>query len=373
MQHQHYGKPTSSHKHDFHNVHLLHQNLTHNENDGVIPNRIGHYLLKETIGHGAFSVVKHAIDINTNEEFCCKIISKKRIIGKDMEIRFEKEVRILQQLSHQGVVTLYDIIKDSINYYLFMELCPNGTLFDFIVSKSKIPEDEAKYIFKQIVIALKYIHSQNVVHRDIKPENILINEKLNVKFIDFGFSTHYDPDNLLKTNCHTPNYASPQCLSGLPNDGQKSDIWSLGILLYVMLNGKVPWTSKNQKQFIEEIRNANVFLPFSMSEDARDLLSKIIVKDADKRISIDQILEHPWLQDIYVDQFHSTQSNNKLVRLNDVDQFFKNSFKSCNVLNFTNSHLLTEGKIALARANRCPTKDFHKNKKINLCKVKSFE
>lgn len=368
-------------KHDLGNAHLLQQVFISNKQspliDGVIPKKIGKYLLKDTIGHGAFSIVKLAIDIKSNKNFGCKIISKKRLLRIDMEDRFEKEIRILQKLRHTGIATLYDLIKDSINYYLFLELCPNGTLFDLIVSKKKIPEDEAKYIFKQIVVTLKYIHSQNVIHRDIKPENILIDENLNIKFIDFGFSAYYDPDNLSKTNCHTPNYASPQLLSGLPYDGQKSDIWSLGILLYVMLNGKIPWTSTNQKQLIDEIRNANVFLPFSMSEEARDLLSQIIAKEADQRISIDDILNHPWLQNIPTLNLHPiriNESREKSVRLNDVDRFFnKSSFKSCSVLRFSNSHLLTEGKIALARANRRPTKDTGRFKKASLCKIKSFE
>lgn len=379
-----YSPKDQARKHDLNNANIIRQIIIPKKNfalsENVIPNKIGLYLLKETIGHGAFSIVKIAVHVETNEQYGCKIISKKRLLGNDMENRFEKEVRILQKLRHSKIATLYDLLKDSINYYLILELCPNGTLFDYIVSKNKIPENEAKYIFKQIVVALKYIHSQNVIHRDIKPENILIDEQNNIKFIDFGFSAYYDPDNLSKTNCHTPNYASPQCLSGLPYDGQKSDIWSLGVLLFTMLNGKIPWTSKNQKQLIEEIINSNIFLPLSMSEEVRDLLSHIIVKDPEGRYSLDQILDHPWLAnvpDTKESQFTNLQLRNNSVLLSDVDLFFKNSsFKSCTVLRASNSnHILSEGKIALARANRRPKKEYYKQSKkpVTMFKVKSFD
>lgn len=290
----------------------------------INPQKIASYQLRETIGSGAFSVVKIAVDKVTGERFACKIVPKRRLLSNQLESMFENEVRILQKLHHPGISVLYDIFKDTLNYYLILELCPTGCLYDYIYSHRKISETDAKFIFKQIAHTLYYIHTQGVIHRDIKPENILINSKnLTIKFIDFGFSKVQFEDVLNQTKCGSLSYVSPECLRGLPYDGTASDIWSCGVLLFTMVNGQLPWTKTNQKQLRTEIIEANYFLSPDLSPELHDLLHGMLNPDVNKRFTITDIINHKWLQGV-PDPDYDDEKIHHINQMNecDVNKFF---------------------------------------------------
>jgi serine/threonine protein kinase len=262
------------------------------------PDKIGPYHLRERLGEGAFSIVRLAVHEATAERFACKIVPKRRLVLMQVPGQFELEVEILRQFRHIGVVSLFEVLLDTINCYAIMELCPFGNLRDRIISLQKIDEGLARRLFRQIMEALSYIHSNGVVHRDLKPENILIDDRDRIKIIDFGLSNFQEEGALVSTRVGSAVYSSPECHFPFPYDGTKSDIWSCGVILYTMLVGQIPWTSNNEQQLVDQICQANYFLPSTLSEDVRDLISRILQVNADERITLREILSHPWLRHV---------------------------------------------------------------------------
>ena len=264
----------------------------------VAPQKIGPYILKEEIGRGAFSMVCLAVHEKTHAKFACKIVPKRHLMEIHMESRFESEVRILQRLEHHSICRMYDLSQDTLNYYVILELCEQGSLFSRILSAKKIPEREAKFIFKQIVVAVDYIHKHGIAHRDLKPENVLIDAFDRIKIIDFGLSAFQDDGTLLSTFCGSTCYASPECLSGREYDGIKSDTWSLGVILYTMLLGELPWTCRNRPQQVDQIVRGEYFVSVSVSPAARSLIYGMMTVDPSLRMTPESVLESPWLKDV---------------------------------------------------------------------------
>ena len=220
----------------------------------VEPKKIGPYILRGTVGDGAFSVVKLVCHEQTHQYYACKIVPRSRIATESLQARFEAEIRINQQLHHPGIVHLFDMLKDENNYYIIMEFCPNGELFQYIVDRNHLSEEEAKPFVRQILETLDYIHKQGISHRDMKPENLLMDQTGRVKFSDFGLSRFIPSNGLVDTPCGSPCYASPECISGRPYNGKTTDVWSFGVILYAMLTGQLPWTKRNQQQLFAQIK-----------------------------------------------------------------------------------------------------------------------
>lgn len=296
--------------------------------DIVAPNKIGEYLLKEVLGEGGFSQVRVAVHETTGVRYACKIVPKKRLIGNQMEERFEREIRILQQCSHEGIAQMYDIYKDMLNYYIILELCTGGSLLEKIIEKKKFTEIEAKRLFTQIISTLDYLHSKGIAHRDIKPENILLNNLGQIKFIDFGLSAIVVQNNLFSTRCGTTNYVAPELVNGDPYDGQKVDIWSLGVVLYVMLFGHTPWTKTNQTQLVDQIKNGYFFIPTNISPEARDILLSTMHIDPMKRLNTQNIIIHPWLRDVQAD-IPNIASSQSWVTDDKIEDFFERRQNIC--------------------------------------------
>ncbi|KAH0795986.1 CAMK family protein kinase [Histomonas meleagridis] len=282
----------------------------------------GRYIVERVIGAGSFSVVKQVMDIQTGDHFACKIFEISNFGNSMVMSQFENEVRILQQIQHDGVVKLYGLYKDSSFYYLIMELCPNGELFDYIVQNQRLSELETKYYLRQMLEALQYIHSIGIVHRDIKPENLLIDAYGKIKISDFGLSRFVDSKGLADTPCGSICYASPECIRGKVYDGRKSDIWSVGVVTYAMLTGVLPWTKSNQTQLIEQIMNADFVVPQFVSEDARNLIIRLLDPDPDKRITISQALQHNFITSAPNHKSYKTYSKSLPISLKYIDRFF---------------------------------------------------
>ena len=283
--------------------------------------KIDKYILKYLIGEGAFSFVYLAQDQkNSKLNYACKILPRQKLNSKKISTHLETEIRVQQQIHHPNTVQLIDIFKDKYYYYFFLEYCPGGELFDYVIRKKRINENEASFFFHQILLGLKHIHSLNIAHRDLKLENILLDQFGNVKISDFGLSKVLEKDTgLASTPCGSPCYASPECLSGRPYDGMKSDIWSCGIILYALVTGTLPWTKRNKKQIFEQIRKGEYEIPNFLSENCKNLIRRLLTVDFQKRITIDDALKHPFLQNAL---FEKLDFHFKYVSLKKVDMLF---------------------------------------------------
>ena len=261
-------------------------------------NPIGDYLLNKEIGSGGFAKVYEAIHIPTGEKVAVKIMKKEQIFSEPINInRIQREIAILKIVRHNNIIKLYELMETPEKIYIVMEYCNGGELFDYIVSKQHLTEKQACRFFQEIINCLEYLHSINIVHRDIKPENLLlykINNKINLKLIDFGISNCYSLDKLLNTPCGTASYAPPEMHKGEEYYGLLSDIWSAGVVLYAMVFGYLPFCEDDEDININNIIEGNYEIPEEASPELYDLLIHLLDINPLTRYDLEQIKEHPW-------------------------------------------------------------------------------
>ena len=198
-----------------------------------LPSVVGDYELTQIVGDGAFAVVYKASHQTSNTVFAVKVIPKEMMKEQSDKERLQREIDTMAHLEHPNIVQLHDFFSDEKNYYLVMDYCAGGTLFDYVQTSPKMKEGQAASIFQQICSAIAFCHSKGVAHRDLKPLNVLITTFPNIKVCDFGLCQYFDGQNArMKTSCGSPFYAAPECLQGKMYDGQLSDTWSLGVILY---------------------------------------------------------------------------------------------------------------------------------------------
>ena len=259
--------------------------------------KISDFILSKDIGEGYFGKVKLGIFKPTNEKYAIKIINKKLMKIKMKKSKF-KEIDITKKFNHINVIYVYKVIDTPENYYIVMEYCKNGELFEYISKKERLDEDEASSFFYQIINGVEYIHSKGIAHRDLKLENLLLTEDNIIKIIDFGLSHEFNGKDLLKTKCGSPSYASPELIAQPFYDGFKSDIWCCGIILYAMLCGYLPFDGDEDKDgkdvLFKNIIEGNLEFPKFISEIAKDLIIRLLNVDAKERISIPEIKKHPF-------------------------------------------------------------------------------
>ncbi|KAJ8635539.1 hypothetical protein MRB53_009806 [Persea americana] len=207
-----------------------------------------------------------------------------------------REVKILRRLVHPHIIRLLEAIETKSRIYVVMEYMDHGELFDYIMQKRKIEENQARLFFQQIISGIEFCHLNMVVHRDLKPENLLLDSNHNIKIADFGFSNFMRDGHFLKTSCGSPNYAAPEIVSGQPYAGPEVDVWSCGVILYALLCGELPFDADNIFTLFKRIRNGVYTLPNHLSFGARDMIHRILVVDPMKRITIAEICRHPWFQ-----------------------------------------------------------------------------
>ena len=250
------------------------------------------YSIKGVIGRGTFSVVKLGENTATKEKVAIKILQKSKIINKEDFIRINREIEMLKSLNHPNVIKIYKIIEDSKKFCIIMEYCQKGELFNHIVEKHRLNEDEAAYFYYQIICGLEYIHKNNIAHRDLKPENLLLSKDDILKIIDFGLSNYSGINTLLGTPCGSPCYASPEMVSGKKYNGFLIDIWSTGIILFAMICGYLPFEDDDNEILFGKILNCQIKYPRIIGELPLDLMKKIIVPEPNKRITLNKIKEH---------------------------------------------------------------------------------
>ena len=259
---------------------------------------INNYIIKKEIGEGNFGKVKLAIFKQTGEEFAIKILNKEKI-KKQMKNVMLRENEIITKLNHINIVFVYKIIETQEDYYIIMEYCKLGELFDYIVKKKRLDEEEASIFFYQLINGVEYIHSKGIAHRDLKPENLLLTEDKILKIIDFGLSHEFNEEEFLKTKCGSPSYAAPEIIARPNYDGFKIDIWCCGIILYAMLCGYLPFegdseSESNNIELFKNILECEPELPDFLSDISKDLIYQILNPDPEERITIKEIKKHPF-------------------------------------------------------------------------------
>ena len=250
--------------------------------------KITNFILKEDIGEGNFGKVKLAIHKETGEKFAIKILNKKQIKIK-MKNTIFKENDIITKFNHINVIFVFAIIEDADNYYIVMEYCKTGELFDYIVAHQYLSEEESSVFFYQLINGVEYIHSKGIAHRDLKPENLLLTENNILKIIDFGLSHEFDEENFLSTKCGSPSYASPEIIKGEKYDGFKTDVWCCGIILYAMVCGYLPFDGENNNILFKNIVECNPEIPDYLSFECQELIKDILKEDPMERITIEGI------------------------------------------------------------------------------------
>ncbi|KAI3405102.2 SNF1 [Candida oxycetoniae] len=256
---------------------------------------IGKYQVIKTLGEGSFGKVKLAQHSTTGQKVALKIINRKTLAKSDMQGRVEREISYLRLLRHPHIIKLYDVIKSKDEIIMVIEYA-GKELFDYIVQRGKMQEDEARRFFQQIIAAVEYCHRHKIVHRDLKPENLLLDDQLNVKIADFGLSNIMTDGNFLKTSCGSPNYAAPEVISGKLYAGPEVDVWSAGVILYVMLCGRLPFDDEFIPALFKKISNGVYTLPQHLSAGAKHLLTRMLVVNPLNRITIHEIMEDPWFK-----------------------------------------------------------------------------
>ena len=252
------------------------------------------YELKGILGKGTFSKVKLGMNKNSKEKVAIKIIDKQFTINNNNYERINLEISILRKTSHPNIIKVYDIKEDSSNFYFIMEYCKYGELFQQIINSRHLDVKLSSFYFYQLINGLSYLHSHNIVHRDLKPENLLIGNKKLLKIIDFGLSNFSNKNNFLSTPCGSPSYAPPEMILGTKYDGMLGDIWSCGVILYVMLCGYLPFDGINNNDLFAKILKCKVNYPKNMDKNAVDLLKNILVANPEKRYNLSQIKKHPF-------------------------------------------------------------------------------
>ncbi|XP_077985646.1 serine/threonine-protein kinase SIK2-like isoform X2 [Glandiceps talaboti] len=259
------------------------------------PIRVGFYDIERTIGKGNFAVVKLARHRITKSEVAIKIIDKSQLDETNLK-KVYREVQIMKLLNHPNIVKLYQVMETKSMLYLVTEYASSGEMFDYLANHGRMNEKEARKKFWQILSAVEYCHNRHVVHRDLKAENLLLDANMNIKIADFGFSNYFKPGEHLMTWCGSPPYAAPEVFEGQKYDGPQLDIWSLGVVLYVLVCGALPFDGHCLQQLKERVLAGRFRIPFFMSTECEQLIRKMLVISPEKRYTIEQIKQHKWMQ-----------------------------------------------------------------------------
>ena len=304
---------------------------------------ISFYKFGRVIGKGAFGKVNLGLHILTGRIVAIKSFNKTKFTKENQKKKIMNEINLMKNLNHFSVVKLLDTVETEKYILLIMENVLGGDLLSFIKKRNKLQEKTAKFIFKQLLQSIKYIHSKNIVHRDIKLDNILIDLNNNIKLCDFGVGKYISNYNeILSEQCGTPAYIAPEVVSGDGYSGFPVDIWSSGVVLYSLLMGSIPFKAQNLNELQGLIMSGNYKQIEGISKNANDLLNKLLEINPNKRINVDEALNHPWFsENIDKDDKFSlfTKAEQILLSKNIVD--YRNCSKEDIIENFTLENLDT--------------------------------
>lgn len=267
------------------------------------------YIIGKKIGQGSYATVHLAdyVDLKAGQKkmsLACKIFDKEKAPRDFLEKFFPRELEILTQIENPNIIQVHSILQRGPRVFIFMRYADNGDMLDFIKKNGMVPEHQAKVWFKQMSSGVQYLHSRNIAHRDLKCENILLSRRYNVKIADFGFARYcVDKEGrriLSQTYCGSAAYAAPEVVNGTPYNPKLADVWSLGIILYIMLNASMPFDDSNLRKLLKDQTNRiwsfRSRVRDTVSSSVRSLVRRILEPDITQRYSLDRILTHDWLR-----------------------------------------------------------------------------
>ncbi|KAG1735544.1 Pkinase-domain-containing protein [Suillus lakei] len=282
------------------------------------PKMIGLWKVGRTIGKGSSGRVRIARHSKTGQYAAVKIVSKNMLMNsitkladsaEHMLLSIEREIVIMKLIDHPNIMRLYDVWETSSELYLILEYVEGGELFDYLCNKGRLSTFEALDYFQQIISAIDYCHRLNIAHRDLKPENLLMDQNKNIKVADFGMAAWQasSKNGLLQTACGSPHYAAPEVIMGKEYNGRASDIWSCGVILFALLVGRLPFDDEDLPTLLDKVKSGKFDMPAGVDTLAKDLITKMLQRDVVKRITIPEILAHPFYlsqkpksQDLYL-------------------------------------------------------------------------
>ena len=300
------------------------------------------YTFGKTIGEGSFGTVRKAVHKATKQERAIKILKK----SNQDEEKFFLEVNILSKLSHPNIMHIYEFYEDKANYYIVSELCKGGELFDVITEKGAFKESEAAPLMHQLMSAICYCHQNRIVHRDLKPENILLEDKNRdnpvIKLIDLGGARYFSKHKKMSKINGTPYYIAPEVLNEIYDE--KCDIWSAGVIFYILLCGYPPFNGETDKEIMDAVKKGEFDFPEEewdcISDLAKDLIKKMLTYDPKKRLSANQVLKHPWFSSFN----EKNKSNKKIAQsaLDNMKRFKRNKQFEQATISFIVNQLITK-------------------------------
>lgn len=271
-------------------------------------NLMGEYEIGELLGRGAFAKVYHGRHLRTGQSVAIKAVSKKRLVKEGcQETVIKREITIMHRMRHDHIIRLQEVLATKTKIYFIMELANGGELFSK-VAKGRFSEDLCRRYFQQLLSAVGHCHAHGIFHRDLKPENLLLDDKWNLKVTDFGLSAMREQihsDGMLHTLCGTPAYVAPEILAKKGYDGAKVDIWSCGVILFVLNAGYLPFNDQNLMVMYRKIYKGEFRCPKWTSPELKAFIRRLLDTNPKTRITLDEIMTDPWFQ----------HSNNKAIKL----------------------------------------------------------
>lgn len=252
-------------------------------------------VMVRTLGKGSFGKVKEALHTLTDENLAVKILEKVRVVAGGDQVRVQREMAILKKVHHPNIVQVYEIVETPKYFFFLMEIASKGELSALIGARGGLPESEGRFLFGQLVSAVAHLHSLGISHRDIKPQNVLLDSDGNVKLSDFGLGSFFAPAAMLETPCGSPCFAAPEVITGKPYRPEPSDVWGLGVTLFNLLVGKLPFDEPTKKELYAKIQTVTYESPSNISASALKLIKKLLVREPNNRPTASELLSDPWL------------------------------------------------------------------------------
>ncbi|XP_068656303.1 CBL-interacting serine/threonine-protein kinase 8-like isoform X2 [Aristolochia californica] len=286
----------------------------------MVVRKVGKYEVGRTIGEGTFAKVKFAQNTETGESVAMKVLDRSTIIKHKMVDQIKREISIMKLVRHPQVVRLNEVLASRTKIYIILEYITGGELFDKIVHHGRLSEAEARRYFQQLIDGVDYCHSKGVYHRDLKPENLLLDSLGNLKISDFGLSALPEQGvSILRTTCGTPNYVAPEVLSHKGYNGAVADVWSCGVILYVLVAGYLPFDDVDLTSLYSKIEKAEFSCPSWFPVGAKSLIQRILDPNPETRIRIVDIRNDEWFKRNYVPAKHVEDED---VNLDDINAVF---------------------------------------------------
>ncbi|KAK8942954.1 CBL-interacting protein kinase 23 [Platanthera zijinensis] len=293
--------------------------------------RVGRYNLGRTLGEGTFAKVKFARNVETGENVAIKILDKEKVLLNRMVGQIKREISTMKLIRHPNVIRMYEVMASKTKIYIVLEFVTGGELFDKIAGQGRLKEDEARKYFQQLINAVDYCHSRGVYHRDLKLENLLLDANGLLKVSDFGLSAlpqQVREDGLLHTTCGTPNYVAPEVINNRGYDGAKADLWSCGVILFIIMSGYLPFEDSNLMSLYKKIFKAEFTCPAWFSTSAKKLIKRILDPNPKTRMTMAEVIENDWFKKGYQPPRFETAD----ISLDDVNAVFDVSDESSNLV-----------------------------------------